>query len=130
MTRRRSDQREKRSSVKSLRRLSHAAQKLPPLIDPEALVIARHLMMVSLRPGRVIQVLAPDNQFYPATITSMTKEIFNVTYNGTNGGEHEVVRRSLYTTHWRFQAVSRQQRWLAEADRVQCLADRSVQIMN
>ena len=130
MTRRRSDQRVKKVSFKPLRKLSNAAQKSRRLIDPEALVIARHLMETSLLPGRVIEVLASDNQFYPATITSMTKEIFNVTYNGTNGSEHEVVRRSLYTTHWRFLAVSRQQRWLAEADRVQCLADRSVQIMN
>jgi hypothetical protein len=106
--------------------LSKASQKLPRLIDQEALLIAKDLLEASLFPGHVIEVWAFDQKFYPATITSKTKKFFTVTYKGTNGSEHEVVRRAQYTTHWRFLAVSREQRWLAEAARVHFLVNPSV----
>lgn len=126
MTRRKSDRGWEKASFESLRKLSRACQMSPFLIDPVALVIAKELKEASLVPGDVIEVLASDNQFYPATITSMTKNFFTVTYNGTNGSEREVVRRAQYTTSWRFLAVSRKQRWLAEAARVHFLANPSV----
>jgi hypothetical protein len=106
--------------------LATASWNLPRVVDFEALAIAKELKETSLVPGKVIEVLASDNQFYPATITSMTKNFFTVTYNGTNGNEREVVRRAQYTTSWRFVAVSREQRWLAEAARVHFLANPSV----
>ena len=125
MTRRTSDQWEQ-VSFKSLITLSAASQKLPFVIDKDALLNAENLKMASLCPGHVIEVLASDQKFYPATITKKTKKFFTVTYVGTNGLEHEVVRRAQYTTHWRFLAVSREQRWLAEAARVHRLAGPSV----
>jgi len=126
MTNRESDKGWEKVSLKDLMTLATASRNLPRVIDPKALVIAKELKEASLVPGDVIEVLAFDNKFYPATITSKTKKFFTVTYKGTNGSEHEVVRRAQYTTHWRFVAVSRDQRWLAEAARVHFLANPSV----
>jgi hypothetical protein len=87
-------------SFKSLITLSAASQKMQFVIDKDVLLNAENLKMASLCPGHVIEVLASDQKFYPATITSKTKTFFTVTNERTKGLEHEVVWRAQYTTHW------------------------------
>ena len=121
MTHRTSEQWEK-VSFKSLTTLASASKKMPFILDTDTLASAENLKMASLSTGHVIEVLASDGQFYPATITNKTKKFLTVTYEGTKGLEHEVVRRNQYTTHWRVLAVTREQRWLVEAARLGRLA--------
>lgn len=100
----------------SLKKLSSVAERQEYLVDPVVLHHATNLMFLSLDKGSKIEVLySGDGQFYPATVTKKSRGVLHFTYDDTEEKERDTMPCDKFSTHWRFPATTKKQRWLCKA---------------